>query len=109
MSVYQKINSITKYEGMPKGLKTKHRSKTACFDLYFIAGVDCHCDNQDSNGEHGEDDKEDLCPEPESDSYGDREQRSKEDDDDDDSYPDLQKTINECESESESDSESDSE
>ena len=73
--------------------------------------MECHCENEESSVEHGEEDKdeEDSYFETESDSHDDSKQRRAEDNDDDESHPYLQETCNNCERESESDSGSDAE
>ena len=55
----KKAHSISEHEGMQKCLKTKYRSETLYFHSHWNAGVDCHCENQVSSKENGEDGEED--------------------------------------------------
>ena len=82
---------------MLKALKAKDMSDTYWFDSRWSAGVNCHCENQYSSEEDGEESEEYSDYDPESDSAIESEVSHVSDNDEDDSLPDLQEILDEPE------------
>ena len=79
--VRQKVHSVDKHEGIPKGLKTKDRHATVFFfDSNWTAGVDCHYENELSSEESSEEKEEDSDHETELDSESESDGSSSDDD-----------------------------